>query len=230
MLDTSPQFILDSTDHDSAPAIEAVPDDDAALLDAYSQSVAQIAETVGPAVVRVDTRRKSARSRRYRLGLRHLAGRADRHQRPRRQRLQGHPPRRRRWPNHRRAAHRRRPRHRRGADPRQCRPRPADRAARRFQGRSPWPARGGDRQPARLRVDRDRRRRLRARPVDPRHHGPDDRGRDPDRRRAQPRQFRRAAGLVAGRGRSASTPRSSRTRRASASPSPRTRRASSSRS
>ena len=62
MLDTSLQFILDSTDHDPASAIDAGPDNDAALLDAYSQSVARIAETVGPAVVRVDTRRKSARS------------------------------------------------------------------------------------------------------------------------------------------------------------------------
>ena len=230
MLDTSLQFILDSTDHDPASAIDAVPDNDAALLDAYSQSVARIAETVGPAVVRVDTRRKSARSGGTGSGFvispdglivtnAHVVNGfkdirlADADGRTTDAQLIG-------------------------VDP------DTDVALIRANAARDLPtARLGDSKAVRrgqlvvaignplgFEFDRDRRRRLRPRPVDPRHHGPDDRGRDPDRRRAQPRQFRRAAGLVAGRGRSASTPRSSRMPRASASRSPRTRRASSCRS
>ena len=66
----------------------------------------------------------------------------------------------------------------------------AERAARR-------PARRRDRQPARLRRLGDRRRRLRARPLAARPRGPrgaHHRQRDPDRRRAQPRQLGRRAG------------------------------------
>lgn len=62
MLDSAPQFILDGDDHEAAIAAVVVADDDAALLDAYSHAVAHVADLVGPAVVRVDTRRKSARS------------------------------------------------------------------------------------------------------------------------------------------------------------------------
>jgi S1-C subfamily serine protease len=62
MLDLAPQFILDSDDRDPAVTGVAVEDGDAALLDAYSHAVAHVADLVGPAVVRVDTRRKSARS------------------------------------------------------------------------------------------------------------------------------------------------------------------------
>lgn len=62
MLDFAPQFVLDGDDRDPAGASSgAVDDRDAALLDAYSHAVAEVADTVGPAVVRVDTRRKSAR-------------------------------------------------------------------------------------------------------------------------------------------------------------------------
>ena len=46
--------------------------------------------------------------------------------------------------------------------------------------------------------DRDRRRGVGARPFDPLGERADHRGRDPDRRRAQSRQFRRAAGVVVG--------------------------------
>ena len=62
MLDLAPQFILDSDDHEPAVTGVTVEDGDAALLDAYSHAVAHVADLVGPAVVRVDTRRKSARS------------------------------------------------------------------------------------------------------------------------------------------------------------------------
>ena len=62
------------------------------------------------------------------------------------------------------------------------------------------PDRGGDRQSARLRFDRHGRRRLGARPLADVAQRPADRGRDPDRRRAQSRQFRRRAGVVGGRG------------------------------
>ena len=48
--------------------------------------------------------------------------------------------------------------------------------------------------------DRDDRRGLGARPLAARAHRPADRRRDPDRRRAQSRQFRRAAGVLARRG------------------------------
>ncbi len=63
MLDTLPRFILDAEDHDDAQPRPAapVPAGDAALLDAYSEAVARIADTVGPAVLRVDTRRKGQR-------------------------------------------------------------------------------------------------------------------------------------------------------------------------
>ncbi len=61
MLDAAPQFVLDDGGHDPASPSPPTPDGDAALLDAYSHAVAHVADTVGPAVVRVDTRRKTAR-------------------------------------------------------------------------------------------------------------------------------------------------------------------------
>lgn len=61
MLDISPQFILDSSEAEQADPPPVTVPEDAALLDAYSTAVAHIADTVGPAVVRVDTRRKSTR-------------------------------------------------------------------------------------------------------------------------------------------------------------------------
>ena len=62
MLDAAPQFVLDDGGHDPASPSPPTPDGDAALLDAYSHAVAQVADTVGPAVVRVDTRRKASRA------------------------------------------------------------------------------------------------------------------------------------------------------------------------
>jgi len=61
MLDLAPQFILDADDRDAPMSAMAAQPSDAALLDAYSHAVAHVADLVGPAVVRVDTRRKSAR-------------------------------------------------------------------------------------------------------------------------------------------------------------------------
>lgn len=54
MLDTASPYIEDN----AADQIAPVPANDAALLDAYSNAVMKVAETVGPAVVRVETRGK----------------------------------------------------------------------------------------------------------------------------------------------------------------------------
>ena len=92
---------------------------------------------------------------------------------------------------------------------------------------APRPARGRHRQPARLRIHRDRRRGVGARPHAALAQRPADRRRHPDRRRPQPRQLRRPAGRPRAARSSASTPPSSPAPRASASPSPATRRATS---
>ena len=76
---------------------------------------------------------------------------------------------------------------------------------------------GGDRQSAGLPVHRHRRHRIGARAHAARAVGADDRQRDPDRRAAEPGQFRRPAGERRPGAWSASTPRRSRRRRASAS-------------
>lgn len=57
MLDLQPQFVLDDSDNEFAEKRPA-DDSDAVLLDAYSRAVSGAVETVGPAVVRVDTRRR----------------------------------------------------------------------------------------------------------------------------------------------------------------------------
>ncbi|HMN85898.1 MAG TPA: trypsin-like peptidase domain-containing protein [Bauldia sp.] len=60
MFDEAPKFILDSDPPQvSGPPAAPVPDE-AEMLDAYSAAVSGVAETVGPSVVRVDTRRKRA--------------------------------------------------------------------------------------------------------------------------------------------------------------------------
>ncbi len=68
------------------------------------------------------------------------------------------------------------------------------------------PDRHCHRQSARLRIDGDGRRRIGARSLAALLQRPADRRRHPDRCRAQSRQFRRAAGLLARRGYQASTP------------------------
>jgi S1-C subfamily serine protease len=60
MLDVSPFPILDPEDRDAGPVSPAAAPDDDVLLDAYSTAVSGVADTVGPAVVRVDTRRSAA--------------------------------------------------------------------------------------------------------------------------------------------------------------------------
>lgn len=57
MLDTPFLPVLDADDRDPSPAARPTPAD-GELLDAYSEAVAGVADSVGPAVVRVDTRRR----------------------------------------------------------------------------------------------------------------------------------------------------------------------------
>jgi S1-C subfamily serine protease len=57
MLDTRLAYLLDPDHTDPQPAAPA-PTDERALFDAYSESVASVVDTVGPAVVRVDTRER----------------------------------------------------------------------------------------------------------------------------------------------------------------------------
>ena len=134
------------------------------------------------------------------LRRRHFAGWPGADQQPRRRRRQGTAPDRQRRPHHGGADDRRGPRHRPGAPSRRRRAKPRPGDARRFQDAAARPGGGGDRQSAGLRVDGDRRRHLGAGPEPARPHRAADRGRDPDRRGAQSRQFRRAAGLLARRG------------------------------
>ena len=64
MFDTDARFILEPSPRetdDEVPRDPAAEPGDDGLLDAYSRAVAWIADTVGPAVVRVDTRRRHAR-------------------------------------------------------------------------------------------------------------------------------------------------------------------------
>jgi S1-C subfamily serine protease len=66
MLDPSVAYLLDPDPIETAPA--APPRGDGALLDAYSQTVSTAADTVGPAVVRVDTRQTSGQAGRGGIG------------------------------------------------------------------------------------------------------------------------------------------------------------------
>src|SRR5262245_11766104 len=67
MLDSSPSFLLHDDDP-LRPASPVTPESDADLLDAYSDAVARVASTVGPAVVRVETQQRAARGPRGGLG------------------------------------------------------------------------------------------------------------------------------------------------------------------
>jgi S1-C subfamily serine protease len=67
MFDTSIVHLLDPDPVATAPAIPPH-GGDAALLDAYSQTVASVVDLVGPAVVRVDTRETSGRAGRGGVG------------------------------------------------------------------------------------------------------------------------------------------------------------------
>ena len=66
MLDTSIAYPLDSDPTEAARAQPSA--GDAALLDAYSQTVSSVVDNVGPAVVRVDTREASGRAGRGGVG------------------------------------------------------------------------------------------------------------------------------------------------------------------
>ena len=190
-----------ATFDESAPSQTAQPEasDDQALLDAYSNAVIGVTERVGPAVVRVETgskERSRAAARRARLRHRHLARRAGADQQPRGRIVERDQAARHRGHRHRCPRARRRSRHRSRFAARRRRAGFALRLARQFQEPAPRPAGGRDRQSARLRIDRDRGRGVGARPLDPLGERADHRGRDPDRCRAQSRQFRRAAGVI----------------------------------
>ena len=185
-----------------------------ASLDAYSQTVSGVAETVGPAVCALAVGGRGGGS-----GVVLSPDGLDRHQPPRRRRrARGARPLRRR-PRGRRARARQRRRHRpRGAARRRRRPRrrPPRRQRHLRQGQiavaigAPFGFQATVTAGVVSALGRTLASTLR----------PPDRGRDPDRRRAQPRQLRRRARRLERRGRSASTPRSSAAPRASASRSP----------
>jgi S1-C subfamily serine protease len=66
MLDTSLAYLLDPDPLEPPPApsaspIPSAPDPERVYFDAYSEAVASVVETVGPAVVRVDTRQRGGR-------------------------------------------------------------------------------------------------------------------------------------------------------------------------
>jgi S1-C subfamily serine protease len=67
MLDTSVAFLLDS-DPAGAPAGASSEAEERVYFDAYSEAVSSVVETVGPAVVRVDTRERSGKPGRGGVG------------------------------------------------------------------------------------------------------------------------------------------------------------------
>ena len=178
----------------------AAPSADTELLDAYSNAVTGVADEVGPAVVRVETRGapRPARRGRFRRGDR--AGRPGADQQPRGAGRQGRAPCRRGRPRHGGAHPGRGSRHRSGAVARRLGARSGACHTRRLQKAQARATGGRHRQSARLRVDRHRRGDLGARPFATLEKRPADRGRDPDRCRPEPGQFRRAAGVFARRG------------------------------
>jgi len=67
MLDTSIAYLLDPDPIEATPATQQH-GGDGVLLDAYSQTVSTVAEAVGPAVVRVDTRETAGKPGRGGVG------------------------------------------------------------------------------------------------------------------------------------------------------------------
>jgi S1-C subfamily serine protease len=61
MLDTSVAYLLDP-DSVAAPAAPVPATDERVLFDAYSEAVSSVVDTVGPAVVRVDTRERNGKA------------------------------------------------------------------------------------------------------------------------------------------------------------------------
>ena len=58
MYDLSTEFVLDEQPAETAPIAAERPSSDAALVDAYSRTVSDVVERVGPSVVRIDIRRR----------------------------------------------------------------------------------------------------------------------------------------------------------------------------
>ena len=202
MFDFQPLLVSDELNPSEASIPAETNVDERPLFDAYSQAVVDVVDRVGPAVVRVET--PPDREKRQRGGTgsgvvispdglvltnSHVvqgasarAAGAGRHAHRQGARAG------------RRSAHRPRP-------PARGRRRlAAGGAARQLQEPAPRPARGRHRQPAGLRIDGDGGRGVGARPLAALLQRPADRRRHPDRRRAQSRQFRRPAGLLARRG------------------------------
>jgi S1-C subfamily serine protease len=61
MLDIAAASLQDFDETDAVPTAPVVPDAEAAILDAYSDAVIAVADRVGPAVVRVETRKPGAK-------------------------------------------------------------------------------------------------------------------------------------------------------------------------
>ena len=175
--------------------------EDLALLDAYSRAVIGAVDRVGPAVLHLQVTGSERTRQRQRLRRRLHPRRLCPDQQPRRQR---------------RRARSRRPFPTGAASAPTWSATIPDtdlavlrldgdgaglRPARRFAPAAGRPAGRRDRQPVRLSMHGDGRRRQRARPLAAHPLRPADRQRDPDRRGAQPGQFRRAAGHRRGRGR-----------------------------
>ena len=195
------KMLEDRTPPDVTDLSSGIPPEDQALLDAYSRAVIDVVDRVGPAVVRLDVLKGSDDRRqggtgsgvvvapdglvltKQPRGRRRVARQGQHHRGPRLHRARG----------------RRRSRHRSRFGANRCAGHVAVGLARRFQAPQARPTCHRHRQSARLRIDGDDRRRLCAGPFAARAVGTADRRRDSDRRRAQPRQFGRAAGVVARR-------------------------------
>lgn len=67
MLDTSVAYLLDADPGDTMSSVTGEADE-RAYFDAYSEAVSSVVETVGPAVVRVDTRERNGKPGRGGVG------------------------------------------------------------------------------------------------------------------------------------------------------------------
>ena len=202
MTPTVTRLLGDDSEAPLGPAPAATDREEAEALDAYSRVVVRVAEALPPAVVNLRGGKGGNGGSGsgilftpdgFLLTNHHVVRGMGGDPRPHPRRPRAARPARRRRPVDR---HRRRPGRRLG---------PAPRRARRLVAGPRRPARRGDRQPVRVRLDGDGRRRQRPGPDLAEHHRPPRRQRDPDRRRAEPRQLAAARSSTAAGRSSAST-------------------------